>query len=110
MRRLLLIVALVATALTFSVLPTSYATAHGPHVSRHRLSASAPRPDEQPVIAQSPDSLEQPSDDLLTGKRLVIVTVTLVAESVARVMMDRAPPAGRARVSVGRAELQVWRV
>jgi hypothetical protein len=68
------------------------------------------RPDDQPVIGQSPDSVEQPSVDLLIGKRVVIVTVTLVVESAARVLVTRALPVGRARTSVGRAELQVWRV
>jgi hypothetical protein len=108
-RRLLLVVALVAVALTFSVLPTSFATGHGAYVPQHRVSVGAPAQD-QPVISQSPDSVEQPSDDLLIVKRLVTAAVTATVETAQRASVTRTSPAGRYLAPVHRAELQVWQV
>jgi hypothetical protein len=109
-RRLLLIVALVAVALTFSVLPTSFATAHGPHVSKHRASVGVPRPDDHPVVGQSPDSVERPSDDLLIGEPAATVAVTVTIEVARRARATRAPPARQHLAPVERTVLQVWRV
>jgi len=109
-RRLLLLVALVAVALLVSVLPTSFATGHDVYGPRHRVSAGVPAPRDQPVISQSPDSVEQPSDDLLIGKRVVIAAATVTVETVQRARVTRALPAGRYLAPVHRAELQVWRV
>ena len=108
MRRLLLIVALVA--LTFSVLPTSFATAHGPHVFKHRASVGVPRPDDQPVIGQSPDSVERAADDLRIGRPVATVAVTVTVEAARRTRVTRAPPVGRHVAPVERTALQVWQV
>jgi hypothetical protein len=112
-RRLLLIVALVAAALMVSVLPTSFATPHGQHVSRHRALMAASRPDDAqvpiPVITQSPDSDDQPVD-MLIGKRLVVDAVTFGVETPTRTVVNRQPPVRGTPLPLNRAELQIWRV
>ena len=109
-RRLLLIVALVTVALTFRVLPTSVAIAHGPHVFKHRASPGVPRPDDQPVISQSPDSVEPAADDLRIGRPVATVAVTVTVEAARRAGVTRAPPTGRHLAPVERTALQVWQV